>query len=1042
MILTKLDISSVNLENKVRELIKSGKLEEVLFIVPTNRKLRAFKKEVIDLSPQDAVSDINIETLTTISEKLLLQSERFIPLSEAASTILIKQAAESVKLNYLVNYKDEIPFGTLDRIKNVISEYKRHGIYPDDLRREAEKLDLNEKAKALDIANIYEVYLQKCLDLDALEIGDVYFRLNSLATEKFDEIFLNVYPRLKYIIMNGFDEFTSLEVYIINKLANQSTVEMYLNFDYYRNNPLIFSHLDRSYELLKDKGFAFVEDKSRIKPDEFQDSIRKNLFIKSFREKNNAFEGTITKLTGRTVEEEIQLIAKEIKELILINKVEPHKICAVFNLVNNYSSLVRDIFDTNGIPVNLTDRTLLDNSPPVIALINFLEIAENDFYYKNIFRALSNKYLSKFDIDIANLNIIAAELKIIAGFENWTNSIKEKIRELELEMTGEEEYQPVNIENYQQGLNDLTLLKESLEPFTKKQTVKEFFFSLQKFISSSGIGISVLGDGENSEKNIKGLTTFLEVTEEIFNLLKLEYDEDKQFGLSFYLDQLKTASSWARFNTKERSDLGVTVTSVNEIRGLTFDYLFIGGMNDGVFPTRFNPEIFFSGSFAKQDNVHQTEERYHFYQTLCSWDKRLYLSYSLMEEGKELVESSFMKDFENLFSLSHKTYLDYHNCAYNREDVLIRIGEKVSCEGVLESLTAKEDFEEICRKINIEKMRIETPFYESGYNGYIGTEENIEALKNIASREFSITQLETYAKCPFKYFATYILKLSEIGEPTEELEAVEIGSLLHRILYQFYTRLNETGIKLRNCGNAEFKTAEKLIFQTAEENLSAAIFNSELTFFEKERILGIDGDKKQSILFKFLEAERNDQSEFLPKFFEVNFGSVKGRERDEYLSHDEPVEYEGIKLRGKIDRIDISEDERINVVDYKLSGKKPTINEINEGISLQLPVYFYAAKQLFGENSISVKPNEMYIYSLKYNYNQFGKTSVSLTRKKNIDPAELAEEVMTVSMEKIKEYVQAMEKGHFPLTKLEDREKKVCGYCNFKEICRIEETEL
>ena len=107
-----------------------------------------------------------------------------------------------------------------------------------------------------------------------------------------------------------------------------------------------------------------------------------------------------------------------------------------------------------------------------------------------------------------------------------------------------------------------------------------------------------------------------------------------------------------------------------------------------------------------------------------------------------------------------------------------------------------------------------------------------------------------------------------------------------------------------------------------------------------------------------------------------------------------------------------------------------------------MPVYFYAAKQLFAEKSETVQPNEMYIYSLKFNKNQFGKTSVSLTRKRKYDPAELAEEVMTVSMNKIKEYVEAMGKGDFPLTRIEDREKKVCGYCNFKEICRIEETEL
>ncbi|MCU0406865.1 MAG: hypothetical protein MUE64_07840, partial [Ignavibacteriaceae bacterium] len=65
---------------------------------------------------------------------------------------------------------------------------------------------------------------------------------------------------------------------------------------------------------------------------------------------------------------------------------------------------------------------------------------------------------------------------------------------------------------------------------------------------------------------------------------------------------------------------------MNEIRGLNFDYLFIGGLNDGDLPTRFTPEIFFSGSFAREEVQHQVEQRYLFYQALCTWKKKLYLS--------------------------------------------------------------------------------------------------------------------------------------------------------------------------------------------------------------------------------------------------------------------------------------------------------------------------------------------------------------------------------------------------------------------------------
>ena len=54
-----------------------------------------------------------------------------------------------------------------------------------------------------------------------------------------------------------------------------------------------------------------------------------------------------------------------------------------------------------------------------------------------------------------------------------------------------------------------------------------------------------------------------------------------------------------------------------------------------------------------------------------------------------------------------------------------------------------------------------------------------------------------------------------------------------------------------------------------------------------------------------------------------------------------------VKLKGKIDRIDINEEEKtLKVIDYKLGGTKPTAEDLSTGISLQLPLYLFAAKEL------------------------------------------------------------------------------------------------
>jgi len=126
MILTKGKIKEFNIELFTEGKISSNQLDSLLIIVPTNRRQRNLKKNIIDNFKEKPVSIINIETISSITEKLLLENMGFTSLSEAASTVLIRESAESLELSYFAAYSKGIPFGTLDKIKNVISEYKKN----------------------------------------------------------------------------------------------------------------------------------------------------------------------------------------------------------------------------------------------------------------------------------------------------------------------------------------------------------------------------------------------------------------------------------------------------------------------------------------------------------------------------------------------------------------------------------------------------------------------------------------------------------------------------------------------------------------------------------------------------------------------------------------------------------------------------------------------------------------------------------------------------------------------------------------------------
>ncbi len=1048
MILTKENIASVDVDSFIARKIESNEIHELLLIVPTNRKARNIKKEIISKIPLRAASGLNVETLGTISTKLLQLAKPFKKLSEAAATVFIKQSAEEIQMRYLSLYKDEIPFGTLDRIKSVISEYKRHSITPDILRKEAETLDSSEKLKALDIADIYEIFIKKCFALNAYEIGDIYSQLNLFSLKEFVTNFHKLYEGVNLIILDGFSEFSNPEIEILSKLSSVGNTKLFLRFDYATNNKSIFSHLDKCYDRMNDLGFIKIDEAEKNKTNSFRNILQENLFKNKNLLPKIDERKRITKITAHDRENEIELIASEIKKLIIENYIEPHKICVAFNLIQEYSSIVKDTFAKYGIPVNLTDRTPLDNSNPITAVVNYLEIVENDFYFKNIFRALSSRFIETTEIDVSNLYRISSELKIVAGKENWINILNDLISNLD---HAGDEYDEITSKrtSYSKALEDIKRISELLKPFEEKFTITEFQERLNDFIVKSKLPLKLLKMEIDEEKNIRAFTDFIETTSEVFGLLKKEYDDEKKFTIDFFMDQIRTSCNWARFNVKEKSNYGVQVTTLEEIRGLKFDYLFIGGLCDGDFPTRYQPEIFNSGSFKKQSQIHQAEEHYRFYQSLCGWNKKLFFSYPVTDGGRETVVSTFLKEFEELFSISSKNENDYDDTIFSKEELQIFIGRNgiESSKNILLNENGI-DIEKISKSLEIEKIRNKDPFASSHYTGDLLTRESedeilaelTEQLKAFSSKQYSISQLETYAKCPFKFFIERVLGIKTIDEPTEDIEAVEMGRLLHSIFYEFYSTLRDNGITLPGCSDKDFQLAQKLIFQIAEKQLQTTAFKSPLTFYEREKILGLNGNKIESVMHRFLESEREGDKEFLPEYFEVSFGRLRADESDKILSDAEPIQIDGIKLRGKIDRIEVNEKIRsFNIVDYKLSGAKPSFPDLKNGISLQLPVYLYAASELLAKKTNQkYSPNEMFIYSLKYAIDDFGKDKVKTKGNKD-DEIQSVEQLVQKSISHVKNYIASISEGKFNLSQLEERENKVCRFCEFRTVCRIDE---
>ncbi len=1059
MIISKTNLLKIDIETKLIERIKSNKLQETLIVVPTNRKARNYKRQIVASCNSGVSSKIYLETITTLTQKILEPSLNFHLMSDAAASVLIKQSIDDVVLKYFNIYKSKVPYGTLDRIKNVISKLKEHGISASEIKSEAIKnLSGSNIDKANDLANIYSVYKSKCRRIKYYEIGDVYEEVLFLEDKKFESNFNKIFKGITEVFILGFDEFTVPEGKIIDRIASLAEVEVFIDFDYYDYNDLIFKHLDSCKTMFLSMGFSEIDDISITAKNDFKDSIRKYLFKGKKEPKIDLYKQRIIKIKTTSRLKEIEYIAKEIKYLISEKKVSPHKICLSFNLIQNYSSIIRNVFSKYKIPYNLTDRFSLDNSPLIIFLVNLLNIEQNDYYYKDLFKVLNNRFIQECLGDCESVIKVAGELKITIGKENWINTIKGKI---EQKYGIDEEDEDKNKEIYIDALEKFNKIIEMLEPFSKNCSIEEFISNFKKLVNELNITSKIITNNiVVDQKNIKALTTFWETINEVFNLLRKEYGSSAAFNLAFFLENIKTACKWARYNIKEVSDYGVLITTINEIRGLKFDYLFVSGMVDGDFPTKYNPEIFDQNKFLRKDYLHQTEERYHFYQTLQCWNKCLYLTAPELEGESELEESIFFSDIENMFEI---TIIDvdsseqiFKNRLFSNEELFSLYGALLKNDDTEKTEEIKQkyktiNFDNIDKYNEIKRIRSFNYLEKNPYNGFIidenadNTENVKQLLENNVKKQFSITQLEEYAKCPYRYYLNRVIKIDSLKEPSDEVESFEIGNLLHSILFEFFQYLKEQNINISECSNSEYIKIQKYLFQSAEQIISESNLIFPISFFEKEKILGVEGDKNNSILMKFIESERNIEETFSPEFFEVKFGFIKDEFYDKDLYSEQPIEIGGIKLRGKIDRIDIDKENLIfNIIDYKSGKTKPKIDDIKNGISLQLPVYMIAAKKMLEDISgVEYHPAFMYLYKLRYSNKEFKKDLIKVAKGSQLSEIiEENKELFELTEENIKNEIESMKNGVYHLSKLPDRKNKVCSFCDFGSICRINELKI
>jgi ATP-dependent helicase/DNAse subunit B len=212
-----------------------------------------------------------------------------------------------------------------------------------------------------------------------------------------------------------------------------------------------------------------------------------------------------------------------------------------------------------------------------------------------------------------------------------------------------------------------------------------------------------------------------------------------------------------------------------------------------------------------------------------------------------------------------------------------------------------------------------------------------QLLAGLRAHTWSASSLERWIGCPVAWFVQRMLAPDAFDPDPEPLAR---GGLAHAALNDTLEALRRERGTARlapaSLGRARELLAEALEQREGEHPLSVAPERRATV----RRRLHVD-------LERYLRHAAEHESPLEPTELELGFGIAEGDERGEPSTLPAFELAGGVRLRGRIDRVDVSEDGEAVVYDYKSSKATPAARWIKDG-NLQVALYMRAVEDLLG----------------------------------------------------------------------------------------------
>jgi ATP-dependent helicase/DNAse subunit B len=441
----------------------------------------------------------------------------------------------------------------------------------------------------------------------------------------------------------------------------------------------------------------------------------------------------------------------------------------------------------------------------------------------------------------------------------------------------------------------------------------------------------------------------------------------------------------------------VRVLSASSVRSLHVPYLFLAGLSEKSFPPPDREDRLYSeAEYARlvEQNLplvtrteRNREEMLLFYECITRATKRLFLSYPALDDtAQPLSPSPFLLEVEQACGKGQIPKIEANDFRpVPRTDQPLSPAEfrlaamSEALEGNYRWLAGLRQ-----RVVSVAQPSPPTPLpkVEGGTaaarNLFAGLEltmlrqdrerfgpaEGIVSSEKIrrllhgmfsADRTFSVTELESYARCPYRYLMEKILKIEPLDDLALATDYLERGQSVHEVLAAFHQNVNAARGRPTSPAKLDEAEFQRLMQEAMDECLPASGGNS-----VHDALREVD----RRLIGKWLEVYRGQHEAYdklwtdcetppVPEFFEISFGLTKHASTTWAI--DEPLELPAgggnVRLSGRIDRVDTGFAAKhviFNIVDYKTGASaKFSREEFEYGAALQLPIYAVAVSEMF-----------------------------------------------------------------------------------------------